>query len=58
MPKEPQPDPQRDMTDEEITDVFRTLHLPTSAPPASIPQQPGPVVFYPITGDSLPLQTR
>jgi len=56
MPKDPQPRPEQDMTDEQIADVFRTLRLPTDAPQApAVPQQVAPVIYYPITGNSLPL---
>ena len=47
----------KEMTDQEIRDVFKALKLPTgpaSQPPAA--QQPqAPVIHFRITGDSPPL---
>lgn len=54
-----EPKPPSEMTEQEIVDVFKTLQLPTdrAAAPAK-PQQAAPVVYYPITGNSLPLSAR
>jgi hypothetical protein len=51
----------KQMTEDEIREVFTDLQLPTSPPPQPAPVvQPttGPVVFYTITGNSPPLNTR
>ncbi len=54
----PQSKSQSEMAEQEIIDVFKTLHLPTdrAASPGKSPQA-APVVYYPITGNSLPLST-
>lgn len=41
----------REMTDEEIIDVFETLDLPLT-PPAPTPQEAKPLLFFPVSGDS------
>lgn len=60
MPREPQPQPSPELTDEQIREIFTTLQLPTEPPHISTTtMQPlGPIVFYPVTGDSPPLSPR
>jgi hypothetical protein len=53
------PKPEREMTDEEIRGVFETLKLPTSpSPQPNADKQAGPLIFFRISGDSPPLDTR
>jgi hypothetical protein len=49
----------KDMTDEEIRGVFETLRLPVEPRPLPSPgKQAGPVIFFPISGNSPPLDPR
>ncbi len=56
MPNLSKADRDRDMTDEEIREVFSTMKLPdVPIVPLRPPIQQQPVFFFRITGDSLPL---
>ena len=56
----PGTDGPREMTEEEITEIFTTLRLPADtpvAPPPVVQPSTTPVVFYTIGGTSPPLKT-
>ena len=53
------PTPDQDMTDEEIRGVFETLKLPTGpGPRPDASEQKAPLIFFRISGNSPPLDTR
>jgi hypothetical protein len=46
---------QKEMTDEEIRQVFETMGLPTLQV-APKPKEPEPIIFFRISGDSPPMK--
>ena len=60
MAKKIQPDPQHDMTNEEIKGVFETLRLSTAPKPlpAAAQSPPAPVVYFTVSNYSPPLSAR
>ncbi len=54
MADKPPAEQRQDMTDEEIRAVFETLELSTAPKPVPLVAQsiPGPIVFFPVSGNS------